>query len=74
MVKLVDTLPLRGSDQCGHAGPTPAWGTNLKIINMRVITNFNFKHFGLGFRYSNWSPKRHFVSIDLLWFTVSINI
>lgn len=31
MVKLVDTLPLRGSGQCGHAGSTPAWGTITSI-------------------------------------------
>jgi hypothetical protein len=40
---------------------------------MRTIVNFNYHHFGLGIRYSNWSPKHHHLIIDILWLSITIN-
>ena len=40
----------------------------------KVRISVHYKQFGLGFRYSNWAPKRHFIMIDIFWLTISINL
>lgn len=38
-----------------------------------MYISFDYHHFGLGIRYSNWAPKRHALFIDILWLSITLN-
>ena len=40
---------------------------------MKTYIGFDYHHWGLGIRYSNWSSKHHALFIDVLCLSITLN-